>query len=91
MTTQLLVELPETLSLKVSAVASARGETVSSLIQEALAEYISELDEEAADTKAVRAIETRLAEGRERLYSHQEIWDELDSSEPQRGLPDQLH
>lgn len=87
METKLTIELPEDLHRPAKAVAALRGETVSKVVQAALEQYIDEAMEEAEDVRAVQEIEGRIVTGQERVYSHEEVWAEIESLESQGTLP----
>jgi predicted DNA-binding protein len=87
METRLTIKLSEDLRQRAKAVAALRGETVSELVREALEQIIAEVLEEADDVRAVREIEARLVSGQERVYSHDEVWGELEMLESQGALP----
>jgi hypothetical protein len=53
-----------------------------------LLQQLEELEEEKEDAQAVREIEARLAVGQEPIYSHEEVWAELDRLESEGVLPD---
>lgn len=44
--------------------------------------------EEADDVRAVEEIDARIAAGEERIYSHAEVWAEIEALEAQGVLPD---
>jgi len=86
--TRLTIKLPESLRRQTKAVAALRGETVSDIVREALEAYVAEMLEESEDVRRVREIETRVALGQERLYSHEQVWKEIEVLEAQGALPD---
>lgn len=88
METKLTIKLPEDLRRRAKAVAALRGETVSALVRAALEGFITEALEEEEDLRAVQAIEERIAAGQERVYSHEEVWAEIEALESQGALPD---
>ena len=88
METRLTIKLPEDLHRRAKAVAALRGETVSNVVRAALEQYIDEAMEEAEDVRAVQEIEERIAAGQERVYSHEEVWAEIESLESQGAVPD---
>jgi predicted DNA-binding protein len=88
METKLTIKLPEDLRRRAKAVAALRGETVSALVRAALEGFITEALEEEEDLRAVQAIEERIAAGQERVYSHEEVWAEIEAMESQGALPD---
>jgi predicted DNA-binding protein len=79
MAVKLTIKIPEDLRRQAKAVAALRGETVSDVVRTALEKYIAEALEETDDTRAVREIEARLAAGEERVYSHEEVWAEIEA------------
>jgi len=85
---KLTINLPEELRRQAKAIAALRGETVSEVIRSALEDYISEAFDEAEDVRAIQMIERRIVEGKDRLYSHEEVWAEIDALEAQGALPD---
>ncbi len=87
-TAKLTINLPEELRRQAKAIAALRGETVSEVIRSALEEYITEAFDEAEDVRAIQMIERRIVEGKERLYSHDEVWAEIDNLGAQGALPD---
>jgi len=88
METKLTIKLPEDLRRRAKAVAALRGETVSALVRAALEGFITEALEEEEDLRAVQAIEERIAAGQARVYSHEEVWAEIEALESQGALPD---
>ena len=87
METSLIIKLPEGLRQRAEDVAVLRGETLSDFIREALEDFIIEALEEAEDERAVREIEAQIARGEEPLYSHEEVWAEIDELEAKGELP----
>jgi len=87
MEVKLTVKLPEDLRRQARAVAALRGETVSEVVREALAEYVTQTLEDAEDTRLAREIKARIAEGREATYTHEQIWGEIDALESAGELP----
>jgi predicted DNA-binding protein len=88
METRLTIKLPEDLRRRAKAVAALRGETISDVVREALENFIAEAFEEEEDVRAVQEIEKRIASGQERVYSHEEVWAEIEALESQGALPD---
>jgi predicted DNA-binding protein len=86
--TRLTISLSDELRRRAKAAAALRGESLSDAIRAFLEKYIADAMEEAEDIQAIREIEARIASGEERLYSHQEVWDEIDALEAQGALPD---
>lgn len=85
---KLTVNVPEPLRRRVKAIAALRGESVSDIVRTALETYIADALDEAEEIRAVQAIEARLASGQERVYSHEEVWAEIEALEAQGALPD---
>ncbi len=71
-------------------VALSRNESVSSVIREALTQYVyvNEALEEAEDVRDIREIEALIAAGQERFYTHEEVWREIEELEAEGELPD---
>jgi predicted DNA-binding protein len=84
---KLTVKLPELLRRQAKAVAALRGETVSNIVREALEAYVAEVLEENEDIRIVQEIEARIAAGNEPIYSHDDVWAEVESLEAQSALP----
>ena len=76
---KLTVKVPEVLRRRAKAVAALRGETVSDVVREALAEYIAEAMEQADDVRAIEEIEARIAAGEEAVLDWADIEAELDA------------
>ncbi|MBI3979897.1 MAG: hypothetical protein HY331_17115 [Chloroflexi bacterium] len=76
MTTRLTITLPEELSRRARARAALEGVSLSAVIRKHLEEFAAGLDvlEEAADLRAVREIEARLARGEEAVYDWEETF-----------------
>jgi len=49
---------------------------------------LAEAMEDAEDTRVADEIEARIARGEERIYSHEEVWAEIDALEALGALPD---
>jgi predicted DNA-binding protein len=88
MEAKLTIKLPDELRRRARAVAALRGETVSDVVRAALEQYVAEALEENEDVRAVQQIEQRIAEGKERIYSHEDVWAEIEALEAKGGLPD---
>ena len=88
MDTRLTIKLPDELRRHAKAIAALRGESVSHLVRIALEEYLTASMEDAEDARAVALIEKRIAEGQERVYSHEEVWAEMEALEAKGALPD---
>lgn len=84
-TIRLIVRVPETLQRQAQAAATLRGETVSDVVRQALAEYIARAEEED-DARFVDAIRKEIADGAP-TYSMEEVWAELDELEAANALP----
>ena len=87
-TAKLTINLPEELRRQAKAIAALRGDTVSEVIRSALEEYIAEAFDEAEDIRAIQMMEKRIIEGKDRLFSHEEVWAEIAALENQGALPD---
>jgi len=85
---KLTVNVPEPLRRRVKAIAALRGESVSDVVRTALETYIAQALDENEDIRAAQTIEARIAAGQERLYSHDEVWAEIEALEAQGALPD---
>jgi predicted DNA-binding protein len=86
--TRLTINISDELRRRAKAAAALRGESLSDAVRSLLEKYIEDTMEEAEDIQAVRDIEARIASGQERLYSHQEVWDEIETLENEGALPD---
>ena len=86
--TRLTLKIPDELRRRAKAAAALRGESLSDAVRAFLERYVEDALEEAEDIQAIRAIEARIASGQERLYSHQEVWDEIEALENEGALPD---
>lgn len=86
--TKMTISIPSELRRRARLVAVARNESVSSVICKALTEYVNEALEEAEDVRDIREIEALIAAGKERYYSHEEVWREIEELEAQGELPD---
>jgi hypothetical protein len=83
----LVVKVPARLRQQAHAVANLRGETVSSVVRTALADYIQEAVADARDRRELDALERRIDAGLEPLYDHDDIWAEIEALEAQGALP----
>ena len=86
--TRLILNIPDELRRRAKAAAALRGESLSDAVRTFLENYVQDAMEEEEDIQAIREIEARIASGQERLYSHQEVWEELEALESQGALPD---
>lgn len=85
-TVHLVVKVPEMLRREARAAAVMRGETISDVVRQALAEYIARAEEED-DAQYAQAVLKRIAEG-EPTYAMEDVWTELDQLEAAGELPD---
>ena len=88
MDTKLTITLPDDLRKRAKAIAALRGASISDIVRSALEEYLTDSIEDAEDARAVALIEKRIAEGRELVYSHEEVWTEIEALEAKGALPD---
>lgn len=84
-TVNLVVKVPLALRRQAKAAAVIRGETVSDVVRQALAEYVACVEEED-DIRFVDAVLQRIAEGAP-TYDMEEVWEELDRMEAAGDLP----
>lgn len=75
--TKLTVLVPDELHRRARAVAALKGDNISNVVREALAEYVTEALQDAEDARAAREILMRVESGEEKTYSHDEIWAEI--------------
>ena len=68
------------------AAAVMRGETISDVVRHALAQYIEQAEKED-DLRYADAVLKRIAEGAP-MFSHEEVWAEIDQLEAAGELPD---
>jgi len=90
MNTKLTINIPQEISRRAKARAALEGKTLTDIVRQSLEDYARGLDlmEEADDIRLVKAIEARLASGQEPIYSHEEVWAEIDRLESDGALPD---
>lgn len=90
MNTKLTINIPQEIGRRAKARAALEGKTLTDIVRQSLEEYARGLDimEEADDIRLVKAIEARLAAGQEPVYSHEEVWAEIDRLESKGELPD---
>jgi predicted DNA-binding protein len=90
MNTKLTINIPQEVSRRAKARAALEGKTLTEIVRQSLEDYARGLDlmEEADDIRLVKAIEARLEAGQERIYSHEEIWAEIEGLESKGELPD---
>lgn len=84
-TVNLVVKVPLALRRQAKAAAVIRGETVSDVVRQALAEYVARVEEED-DIRFADAVLQRIAEGAP-TYDMEEVWEELDRMEEAGELP----
>lgn len=84
-TVNLVVKVPLALRRQAKAAAVIRGETVSDVVRQALAEYVARVEEED-DIRFADAVLQRIAEGAP-TYDMEEVWEELDRLEAAGELP----
>lgn len=84
-TVNLVVKVPLALRRQVKAAAVIRGETVSDVVRQALAEYVARVEEED-DIRFADAVLQRIAEGAP-TYAMEEVWEEMDRMERAGELP----
>jgi predicted DNA-binding protein len=72
---RLNVLVPKELHRRAKSVAALQGDSLSAIVRSALEEYI----EEAEDSALLDKIEAEVAAGKQRVYSHEEVWAELDA------------
>jgi predicted transcriptional regulator len=85
--TKLTLTIPSDLRRRAKSVAALRNESVSEVVRRALEDYVADALEEADDIRAVDDIEARLARGEVRIYSHDDVWAEIDAIGADRELP----
>jgi predicted DNA-binding protein len=90
MNTKLTINVPQEVSRRAKARAALEGKTLTDIVRQSLEDYARGLDlmEEADDIRLVKAIEARLEAGQEPIYSHDEIWAEIEALESKGELPD---
>ena len=82
------VRLPAEMERDARRIAQARNETVADVLRHALAQYLTDISEEADDARFVREMEARRAAGLGHAAPMEEVWTELDALEAQGALPD---
>jgi hypothetical protein len=90
MNTKLTINIPQGISRRAKARAALEGKTLTDIVRQSLEDYARGLDlmEEADDIRLVKALEARLEASQEPIYSHDEIWAEIDTLESKGALPD---
>jgi hypothetical protein len=81
------IELIESAQFLVDAGGHKRAVVLDLTSWREILQKLTVLDDDEAEIQAVREIEARLAAGEERLYSHEEVWAELEALEAQGELP----
>ena len=84
-TVNLVVKVPLALRRQARAAAVMRGETISDVVRQALAEYIARAEEED-DIRFADEVLQRIAEG-EPTHDMEDVWEELDELEAAGELP----
>ena len=84
---KLVVTVPTPLHKRLQRTAETRGETLSALVRQALAEYLARAESEADDAQFAAAVLNRIAAGAS-TYTHEEVWEELSQREAAGELPD---
>jgi predicted DNA-binding protein/antitoxin component of MazEF toxin-antitoxin module len=74
MATKLTVIVPDELHRRARAVAALKGENISGVVREALAEYVTDAMTEADDARMAEEVRRRIDRGKEKVYSHEEVW-----------------
>lgn len=87
MATKLTVLVPEELHRQARAVAALKGENISNVVREALAEYVTEALEDSEDAETALDILQRIKKGEAKTYSHEEVWAEIADLEDRGELP----
>jgi predicted transcriptional regulator len=88
MQVKLTVSVPDELRRRAHAVAALRGETLSEVIREALADYVTDAIEDARDARELDALERKIDAGEALLYEHDAVWAEIEAAERSGELPD---
>ena len=86
-TVNLVVKIPPSLRSQAQAVAKLRGETVSEVVRAALKDYVAESLEDAHDLREVMALNARIDAGQEPIFSHADVWAEIEALEARGELP----
>jgi predicted DNA-binding protein len=71
---RLNVIMPKALHRRAKIVAAAHGHKLSDIVRRAIEDYIEEME----DSELLNQIEARVAEGKERTYTEEEVWADLD-------------
>jgi len=86
-TGNLVVKIPLPLRSQAQAVAKLRGETVSDVVRLALRAYVQEALEDARDLREVMALEARIDAGKDPVFSHADVWAEIEALEARGAIP----
>lgn len=86
-TVTLMVRVSQPLRTQAQAVAKLRGETVSDVVRVALRDYVQESLEDARDLREVMALEARIDAGQDPVFSHADVWAEIEALEARGALP----
>jgi hypothetical protein len=81
------VELIESAQFLVDASGHKRAVVLDLAAWREILQKLTLLDDDEAELQAVREIEARLEAGAEPLYSHEEVWAELEALEARGELP----
>jgi predicted transcriptional regulator len=83
-TVNLVVKVPLALRRQARAAAVMRGETISDVVRQALAEYVARVEDD--DTAYARRVLARVEAGAP-TFDHDEVWAELEALEAAGELP----
>lgn len=83
-----IAELIEAVEFVVDAQGNKKAVLVDLAVWQEVLQLLADALEEADDAQVVREIEARIAAGQEPLYTHEEVWSEIESLESQGALPD---
>lgn len=86
-TVNLVVKVPAALRRRARAVAVLRGETISEVVRQALADYIARAESAPDDLRFADRVLARIAEGAA-TYAHEEVWAEIEQREAAGELAD---
>jgi len=86
-TVNLMVRIPAPLRTQAQAVAKLRGESVSKVVRFALRDYVQGALEDARDLREVMALDARIDAGQEPVFSHEDVWAEIELLEARGDLP----
>jgi hypothetical protein len=83
-----LAELVESVEFVVDAQGNRKAVVVDLAVWKEVLQILADTLEEAEDAQAIREIEVRITSGQERLFTHEEVWAEIEALESQGALPD---